>query len=187
MELSENQKQRLANINYVVGSVALLGSIGGVIYSHKTGGGFWRGFGYWILGGLILGTPASLISLPFRNKILKESDLLSNNPTSKSSDNNDKLSGLDWDYLRTEAINAAQRSKTANQFSRLVTGTESNTTLRNNFINNVSRDEYNALVNFYKVYNTTMTDAFSKISPDQKILVQKATSKIFPTSNVNIY
>lgn len=74
MELTENQKQRLANINYVVGSVALLGSIGGVIYSHKTGGGFWRGVGYWILGGLALSLPAKVVSLPFTNKIIKESE-----------------------------------------------------------------------------------------------------------------
>ena len=32
-----------------------------------------------------------------------------------------------------------------------------------------------------------MTDAFSKITPAQKILVQKGTAKIFPTSNVNIF
>ena len=74
MELTENQKQRLANINYVVGSVALLGSIGGVIYSHRTGGGFLRGVGYWILGGLALSLPAKVISLPFANKIIKESE-----------------------------------------------------------------------------------------------------------------
>lgn len=74
MDLNENQKQRIANINYVVGSIALIGSIGGVIYSHKTGGGFWRGVGYWIVGGLALSLPAKVISLPFENKILKESE-----------------------------------------------------------------------------------------------------------------
>jgi len=74
MDLNENKKQRIANINYVVGSIALIGSIGGVIYSHKTGGGFWRGVGYWIVGGLALSLPAKVISLPFENKILKEGD-----------------------------------------------------------------------------------------------------------------
>ncbi len=74
MDLTKNQESRLANINYITGSVALLGSIGGAIYSHKTGGGFWRGVGYWILGGLALGAVAKLAALPFENNILKEAD-----------------------------------------------------------------------------------------------------------------
>lgn len=74
MELTENQQSRLANINYVIGSISLLGSIGGVIYSKRTGGGFWRGVGYFILGGLALSLPAKVISLPFANKIIKESE-----------------------------------------------------------------------------------------------------------------
>ncbi len=74
MELTENQKTRIDNINYVASSIGLLGAIAGVIYSHKTGGGFWRGVGYWILGGVSLGTVAALATLPFKNNILKEGD-----------------------------------------------------------------------------------------------------------------
>ncbi len=88
MELTENQQSRLDNIKYITGSVALLGSIGGVIYSHKTGGGFWRGVGYWILGGLSLGLVARLAALPFENNILKEADKIidaDSNKTSNSS------------------------------------------------------------------------------------------------------
>ena len=72
-EITENQQQRLTNIDYAVGSIALVGAILGVIYSKRTGGGFWRGVGYWVAGGLIIALPAKLISVPFKNKIIKES------------------------------------------------------------------------------------------------------------------
>lgn len=71
--LSENQKERIANINYVVGSISFLGSVGGLIYANRTGGKFWRYVGYFILGGMVVGAPAKLVSLPFINKIVKES------------------------------------------------------------------------------------------------------------------
>lgn len=70
--MTQNQQTRINNINYVIGSISLLGSIGGVIYSSRTGGGFWRGVGYFILGGMIVSLPAKLISVPFVNKIVKE-------------------------------------------------------------------------------------------------------------------
>lgn len=72
--LTPNQKERIANINYVVGGVALLGAISGVIYAKKTGGGFWRYVGYWIAGSLVTGVPARLVATPFKNKILKDAD-----------------------------------------------------------------------------------------------------------------
>ena len=72
--LTPNQKERIANINYVVGGVALLGAISGVMYAKKTGGGFWRYVGYWIAGSLVTGVPARLVATPFKNKILKDAD-----------------------------------------------------------------------------------------------------------------
>ncbi len=74
-ELTPSQKERVANIQLVQSSVAVLGSIGGLIYAKKTGGGFWRYVGYWIAGGLVAGIPAMLIATPFKNKILKESEI----------------------------------------------------------------------------------------------------------------
>jgi len=73
-QLTENQQERLNNLQYVSGGVALVGSIVGVIYSSRTGGGFWRGVGYWVLGGLVFGIPAALVTMPFKSKILKEGD-----------------------------------------------------------------------------------------------------------------
>lgn len=70
--LTPSQQARYDNITYLAGSVALLGSIGGIIYAKKTGGGFWRYVGYWIAGGLVAGIPARLVALPFQNKILRE-------------------------------------------------------------------------------------------------------------------
>ncbi len=72
--LTASQIQRIANIQLVQSSVAVLGSIGGLIYAKKTGGGFWRYVGYWIVGGLVAGIPAMLVATPFKNKILKETD-----------------------------------------------------------------------------------------------------------------
>jgi hypothetical protein len=72
--LTENQKQRIQNIDLIVGSVALLGAIGGVIYAKRTGGGFLRYVGYWIVGGLVAGIPSRLVATPFKNKILKDAD-----------------------------------------------------------------------------------------------------------------
>jgi len=78
-ELSDNQKARILNIGYVVGSISFLGSVGGLIYANRTGGKFWRYVGYFIVGGMVLGVPAKIISLPFVNKIIGESK---DNPTS---------------------------------------------------------------------------------------------------------
>lgn len=71
--METNQQQRIENIKMLGSSVALLGSIAGVVYSHKTGGGFWRGVGYWIIGGVVFGTVAYAATFPTINKILKES------------------------------------------------------------------------------------------------------------------
>ena len=78
-ELSDNQKARILNIGYVIGSISFLGSVGGLIYANRTGGKFWRYVGYFIVGGMVLGVPAKIISLPFVNKIIGESK---DNPTS---------------------------------------------------------------------------------------------------------
>ena len=87
--LTPNQKARINNIDMITGSIALLGAIGGVMYAKKTGGGFWRYVGYWIVGGLASGIPARLVALPFKNAILKNGDTqtpkteVSVNPISK--------------------------------------------------------------------------------------------------------
>ncbi len=70
--LTESQNNRLNGINYVQGGLTLAGAIGGLIYSQKTGGGFWRGVGYWVLGSLIVGIPTMLITNPMKTKILKD-------------------------------------------------------------------------------------------------------------------
>ena len=70
--LTPNQQQRINNIDYVTSSIGTLGAILGVVHSHKTGGGFWRGVGWFILGGLILSVPARIVATPFKNKIIKE-------------------------------------------------------------------------------------------------------------------
>lgn len=74
VDLTPNQRERYRNIELLAGSVALIGSIGGVIYAKRTGGGFWRYVGWWIAGGLITGVPARLVATPFKNKILKEGE-----------------------------------------------------------------------------------------------------------------
>jgi hypothetical protein len=70
-QLTQDAQARLLNINYAVSGIGLLGGIAGVIYSNRTGGGFWRGVGYYILGGVIIGITARVIAVPFENKIIK--------------------------------------------------------------------------------------------------------------------
>jgi uncharacterized membrane protein len=72
--LSPTEKARIDNINYVIGGLALVGSILGVIYAKRTGGKFWRYVGYWIAGGVAFGVTSRLIATPFKNKILKEAE-----------------------------------------------------------------------------------------------------------------
>lgn len=72
--LTPNQKARINNIDMITSSIALLGSIGGIMYAKKTGGGFWRYVGYFIVGGMVTGIPSRLVALPFKNAILKKGD-----------------------------------------------------------------------------------------------------------------
>ena len=72
--LTDNQKARINNIDMITSSIALLGSIGGIMYAKKTGGGFWRYVGYFIVGGMVTGIPSRLVALPFKNAILKKGD-----------------------------------------------------------------------------------------------------------------
>lgn len=73
-ELTENQKIRIGNLEKIQYSSSLVGSVIGVVYAKKTGGGFWRYLGYWFAGSLVLGLATSLVVTPFKNKILKEAD-----------------------------------------------------------------------------------------------------------------
>jgi len=70
-KLTDSAQMRLDNINYSLMGFSALGGIGGVFYSHKTGGGFWRGVGYYLLGSLAVGTVVGLAALPFKNAIIK--------------------------------------------------------------------------------------------------------------------
>jgi hypothetical protein len=70
--LSQNQEARISNINYACAGLSVLGGVAGVIYSNSTGGGFWRGVGYYLLGSFAVGVGTRVIALPFENKILKE-------------------------------------------------------------------------------------------------------------------
>ena len=73
-ELSDFDKQRIMNLNYIVWSASFLGTVGGIIYANKTGGKFWRYVGYAIVGGALVSFPTKLITIPFKNKILKEAE-----------------------------------------------------------------------------------------------------------------
>ena len=67
LEQLKAKQQTLIAQNMAVG---LIGSIGGVVYSNKTGGGFWRGVGYWILGGMAIGVlPRIFYFIPKNNEI----------------------------------------------------------------------------------------------------------------------
>ena len=76
MALTENQAERIRNIQAIQASAGLIGLVIGIIYANKTGGGFWRYVGWSFAGSLALGLPAALATTPFKNKILKEGDVV---------------------------------------------------------------------------------------------------------------
>lgn len=76
MALNENQSERIRNLQAIQASAGLLGIVIGIIYAKKTGGGFWRYVGYSFAGSIALGLPAMLATTPFKNKILKEGDVV---------------------------------------------------------------------------------------------------------------
>lgn len=70
--LSESQKARIMNLLAIEMGAGIIGSIGGAIYAHRTGGKWYRYIGYWILFGAITGLVAKLAITPFENKIIAE-------------------------------------------------------------------------------------------------------------------
>jgi hypothetical protein len=78
-QLTDVGKQKLNNITLIIGGFGLLGGIGGVIYSRRTGGGFWRGVGYYFVGSLALGLPLRLALTPAINKVMSEETINVNN------------------------------------------------------------------------------------------------------------
>lgn len=72
--MTENQKERIRNLEAIQASASLIGLVAGIIYAKKTGGGFWRYVGWSFAGSLALGLPALLATTPAKNKILREAD-----------------------------------------------------------------------------------------------------------------
>lgn len=67
LEQLKAKQQTLIAQNMAVG---LMGSIGGAYYSNKTGGGLWRGVGYFILGGIVVGfLPRIFYFIPKTNEV----------------------------------------------------------------------------------------------------------------------
>jgi len=67
LEELKGKKQTLIQQNAMVG---LIGSTAGLIYANKTGGGFWRYVGYFVLGGFVVGAiPRLVYFIPKENEI----------------------------------------------------------------------------------------------------------------------
>ena len=67
LEELKAKKQTLIQQNALIG---LIGSTAGLIYANKTGGGFLRYVGYFILGGFVVGAlPHLLYFIPKENEI----------------------------------------------------------------------------------------------------------------------
>lgn len=184
MELTENQKERIRNINGIQIGAGLLGNIGGLIYAKKTGGGFWRSVGYFFLGGLIVGVPTALILTPFKNRILKEGDekkSTSSKSTKNETPNEPVKMGLqEFNDLLVEANSAEKRIGQPNQLSRIISFDPAvKKKYIDNFRKSVTNEEWKALKNFYANYEKSLADTFQKIGDEQKKLVQIGTAKIF--------
>lgn len=68
----EYNKKLLFNGLIVSSSIGAAAGIGAVVYNIKTGGGFWRGVGYFLLAGVLIGFPARLITSAVVAKKLKK-------------------------------------------------------------------------------------------------------------------
>lgn len=63
----EALKKTLIQQNIMVG---VAGGVAGLIYANRTGGGFWRYVGYWIVGGIAVGfIPRVAYFVPKTNKV----------------------------------------------------------------------------------------------------------------------
>ena len=82
LNLTPTAQSQLLNIDIVISSFWLLGGISGAIYAHKTGGGGWRGVGYFFLGAIATGAVSHLIALPFQNKIIENGSVNSDSGNS---------------------------------------------------------------------------------------------------------
>lgn len=79
--MTANQNERMNNLKAIQLSASLVGSIVGVIYVNRTGGGGWRYLGWWIAGGAALGLIAMAATTPAKNNILKEGSSSSSSRT----------------------------------------------------------------------------------------------------------
>ena len=61
--------------------VGMVGGIIGVIYNVKSGGGFWRGVGFYFIGGIVVGIlPRIFYFVPQTNKIDAQIKIAQNQP-----------------------------------------------------------------------------------------------------------
>ena len=66
---------KVLNLNRTLMAVSLLGGVAGVVYSNKTGGGFWRGVGWYFVGSIAASAVGTIATYPIRNKIINDSGI----------------------------------------------------------------------------------------------------------------
>jgi hypothetical protein len=66
---------KLLNLNMTLWAVSIAGGVAGVVYSNKTGGGFWRGVGWYFVGSIAASAVGAIVAYPIRNKIIDESGI----------------------------------------------------------------------------------------------------------------
>jgi hypothetical protein len=67
LEELQAKSKTLSDQNSIVNGI---GAITGLVYANRTGGGFWRYVGYFLLGGFVVGVlPNMLYFTPQKNKI----------------------------------------------------------------------------------------------------------------------
>ena len=71
-------KSKSRKINYIQGGLAFAGSVGGLVYAFKKNKSFWGKVGFWILGGLIVGVPTSVVANVINNSRNAEIEKLEN-------------------------------------------------------------------------------------------------------------
>lgn len=173
--LNPNQKLRIKNIETIQISAATLGSIAGVIYAGKTGGGFWRYVGYWIAGGVAVGLVSQLVATPFKNKILKEAEETTSTKFVITSQ--EMATPVEKNAILAAAIDLANKNKKDNWISKYK-GDGLDEFARKWNSAKPTMKEYNALNSFLTKYVKNDTETLKFLTEEEKALVAGITERL---------
>lgn len=74
IQLTPEQKSKILNLTYIQSGSSLAGLVAGLIFAYKKKKGFWGYVGFGILGSMIFGGVAWIVTIPMKKKIVMSID-----------------------------------------------------------------------------------------------------------------